>query len=364
MLKLIEKFNNNIQLLKKGEYDTVWKKITGLFRKIRVALTRNYFSASKWKSIKNKYPGQRAFLIGNGPSLNKTPLYLLANEYTMCFNRFNLMFERLSWLPTMYSTTDERVAMDIADEINSFVPRIQYAFFPDKDPNIGHNIKKIIKNRENIFWLFLTGRKFSSKLPRAAVHGTVALAGLQILAYMGFREIYLIGVDMDYTTPKNIIKENDRDWTSQADDDPNHFDPRYFGKDRKYHKPRIDDIVAPGYAAAKKYFDAAGVKIINATVGGKLEIFPRVEFNCLFSYTMEEELHLLLGERYKPGSQSLMENFPDAKILRDAKDWDDSYHQVIVNGEEGLKLIPNVILTHLPLGPFHNQYIFLKREVG
>ncbi len=34
-----------------------------------------------WGQLKDKYKGERVFVVGNGPSLNKTPLYLLKNEY-------------------------------------------------------------------------------------------------------------------------------------------------------------------------------------------------------------------------------------------------------------------------------------------
>ena len=36
------------------------------------------------------------------------------------------------------------------------------------------------------------------------------------------------------------------------------------------------------FLAAKRYADAHGIKIYNATRGGKLEVFPRVEFDSLF----------------------------------------------------------------------------------
>ena len=69
--------------------------------------------------------------------------------------------------------------------------------------------------------------------------------------YLGFKEIYLLGVDMNYLNQKSVTKEDKRDWIAKDDDDPNHFDPRYFGKGKKYHRPRIDDLVLPGYVNAK-----------------------------------------------------------------------------------------------------------------
>ena len=42
------------------------------------------------------------------------------------------------------------------------------------------------------------------------------------------------------------------------------------------------DLQLAGYQKAKQYADAHGIKIYNATRGGKLEVFPRVDFDSLF----------------------------------------------------------------------------------
>ena len=39
------------------------------------------------------YEGERLFLIGNGPSLEETPLEALESEYTMAMNRIDLIYE-------------------------------------------------------------------------------------------------------------------------------------------------------------------------------------------------------------------------------------------------------------------------------
>ena len=72
----------------------------------------------KWKKLEDIYLGKRVFLIGNGPSLNKTPLHLLKGEITMCFNRFDLMTDRIGWNPTMYAVSDHRVANNTSEIIN------------------------------------------------------------------------------------------------------------------------------------------------------------------------------------------------------------------------------------------------------
>ena len=43
------------------------------------------------------------------------------------------------------------------------------------------------------------------------------------------------------------------------------------------------------YQAAREYADRHGIKIYNATRGGKLEVFERVDFDSLFSMGVGQE---------------------------------------------------------------------------
>ena len=102
---------------------------------------------------------------------------------------------------------------------------------------------------------------------------------------MGFSEIYLIGVDMTFSDQK-VKKKDSRNWTAEKDDDPNHFDPRYFGKGKSYHNPTVHEMIEQ-FEIGKVFFEENGVKIFNAGVGGKLDVFPRIQFVNLFSNTTQ-----------------------------------------------------------------------------
>jgi hypothetical protein len=314
----------------------------------------------RWTRIKDSYKGKRAFLIGNGPSLNSMPLYLLRNEFTIGFNRINLLEERLDWLPTFYATIDDRVLLDSVHEISNDLSRYKYVFLPDLHPyNI--NFRKKFPPTDNLLWLFLDKLEFSSNLPYAGINKTVANVGLQILAYMGFSPIYIIGVDLEYSDHKTVQKLNKRDWVSSQDDDPNHFDPRYFGKGRAYHHPRMEETFVR-FEEGKRFFDKLGVEIYNAGVRGKLNVFPRVEFRELFHYTPSEELKLFLQACGKEGNfDSLEAAFPDAEYIQAADEWSASRNTVIAGEAVGLKLINRAVFTHVPHGPFDGKYVFRKR---
>ncbi|WKZ52789.1 MAG: hypothetical protein QY329_08615 [Anaerolineales bacterium] len=63
--------------------------------------------------------------------------------------------------------------------------------------------------------------------------------------------------------------------------DLNHFDPRYFGAGKKWHEPHVERMIFH-YEQAKKVCDEINVQVFNATIGGNLEVFPRVNYQELF----------------------------------------------------------------------------------
>ena len=89
---------------------------------------------------------------------------------------------------------------------------------------------------------------------------------MQLAAYMGVKEIYLLGVDFTYGGQEKNVEYT-------------HF----YGTD-KSGNASIGYVkhVALAYQSAKEYADSHGIKIYNATRGGKLEIFERVDFDSLF----------------------------------------------------------------------------------
>lgn len=331
----------------------------------RKTLRKNLIN-NDWSQLKNKYEGQRVFLIGNGPSLNKTPLYLLKNEYTLCFNRFFIIEERINFNPTFYTTTDNVVLSDIIEEVKRIIPKTEYSFFPDIHFR-GENFYEQIGQFPNLFWLNqLHGEGFSKNLPKVFPGGSVIYEGIQILNYLGFKEIYLVGVDLSYKVHNTVkyLKENSLDIVSQEDDDPNHFDPRYFGKDRKYHQP--EDFVIQNIFRNLKYISdiqpELNSKIINAGIDSKLEYFPKQELNEILKLTsnQKEELFfelLLKNSNYTSRSQFESVNMERHEI-QDLEIEKDFY----TNIEIALKLMNKAIFTHIPLGPLNNKYYFLKRK--
>ena len=113
---------------------------------------------------------------------------------------------------------------------------------------------------------------------------TVTFTALQFAFYMGFEEIYLIGVDFSYSIPESAKadKAYNVDIIDMDEDDVNHFNKDYFGKGYRWHEPQVEKM-GRAYEEARRVTALNGVRIYNATKGGKLEVFERRDYDSLFS---------------------------------------------------------------------------------
>ena len=318
----------------------------------------------KWALLENRYAGKRAFLIGNGPSLNRTPLHLLESEHTICFNRFNLMFERLSWRPTMYMNVDPLVATDMAAEIDQIVPQVEHAFLPDHHYDLSGYFRGQVQDRENIYWLYEAPMGPFHRPPRFSAAGSVASAGLQVLVYMGFDPIYLIGVDLNYRIHETAVEDDVGGIVSTADDDPNHFDPRYFGTGRNYHQPdaAVVRFQADTWARLKRQTDRMGKRIVNAGVGGALDLFRRVDLRELLAPSrVAERAAIDRAVRRITGGMALEEVLARARTISGAQEWNSEEAIVVADQSTGLEVIKEALFSHVPVGPFEGLYLFIRR---
>ena len=117
--------------------------------------------------------------------------------------------------------------------------------------------------------LFPQPIKFSTQIPHVVYSGqTVTYSMMQFAAYMGFKEIYLIGVDCNYSAGNSVITAD------------SYFNPKLFNGSRSYAAPEIDTNLL-AYACARNVCDKLGIKVYNATRGGKLELFERANLDAV-----------------------------------------------------------------------------------
>lgn len=238
--------------------------------------------SAKLAKLYNAFKGERCFIIGNGPSLNKHDLSLLKDEYVFAVNSFYYKTAETGFRPTFFVVEDDAVMRENIEQIRAY--EAPYKFFPT-------NYKELHPAAENTYF-FRMNRGFYEKsspnycVPRFSTDASkvlycgqsVTYINLQLAFFLGFTEVYLIGMDFDYVIPPEHGRKGD--FIYSTTDDPNHFHKDYFGKGKTWKDPKLERV-GMNYRQAKVSYEAVGRTIYNATIGGKLEIFERVDYDHL-----------------------------------------------------------------------------------
>lgn len=122
-----------------------------------------------------------------------------------------------------------------------------------------------------------TGPKFAADARGRLWEGaTVTYVCLQLAYHMGFETAVLIGVDHSF-----VSKGKPNTTVVSQGDDPNHFAANYFGKGFRWQLPDLDTSEI-GYYMAKHAYERNGRTVLDATIGGELQVFPKIDYNDLF----------------------------------------------------------------------------------
>ena len=228
----------------------------------------------KTEDFKNIHEGKRCFIIGNGPSLNNTDLNLIKDEYSFGMNRIGLKFGETEWRPNYFvcptgNSKQPNWKPDIEKSVQLGIP----CWFWDQ----GYN-KKLYGQYDNIIYVDCKHHKESAKalLENTPVdwfstecekwvskYGTSLTVAMQMAAYMGFKEIYLLGCDLGFENKEH------------------HFSDKYDVGESIPMK-HLDPVMTSGHILMRKASEKYGFKIYNATVGGSLEVYERVDYNEMF----------------------------------------------------------------------------------
>ena len=217
--------------------------------------------------------------MGGGPSLKLIDPSYLRNEATFAVNSIFLITDWLGFLPTYYMVEDRLVVEDRCKDIENFHGPVKF-YDQRYNTKIAPDANTFNINMVDDYSDYAGFPEFSRRADKGVwCGGTVTYLCIQMAFYMGFDPVYLVGIDHNYVRPSHVESAGTV-WTSQGDD-PNHFHPDYFGRGKKWHDPRVDRMER-AYESARTVFRRADRRILNATIGGKLEVFPRVPFNELF----------------------------------------------------------------------------------
>lgn len=244
---------------------------------------KEHFELSRFgkhiSNFHNAYFGKRCFLIGNGPSLKAEDLTKLHEngEVTFGFNRIYNIFDQTPWRPTFYISQDEKMLQGCAEIVDALelsvklIP-IQLHWYH------GINIHDAIYFNMN--WQHLDNPLdflFSDNVAHEIYCASTGMyTAAQLAAYMGFKEIYFIGVDHHFQ-----ISQNNKGEIVVDNSVKDYFSDKYNEDKENLYIPNTEKSTLT-YVAMKKQCDERGIKVFNATRGGRLEVFPRVDFDSLF----------------------------------------------------------------------------------
>ena len=228
----------------------------------------------KLSEYKDRFKGKRCFVIGTGPSLTAEDLDLISSEYTFASNSIFRYFDKTEWRPDFYAVCDRTYYLANKEGIDSVTAKKQKFFPLDFAMNFGFN-------KDNRYFL----RTYYSSLhpifqpnPLRAFQegGTVTYHLLQLAVMMGFSEIYLLGIDFNYSLHRdnkgNIIR------------DDKVKDYAFNDKAANYTIPNLEASYL-AYCSAEEYCKKHNymMRIFNATRGGKLEVFKRVNLDDILA---------------------------------------------------------------------------------
>lgn len=222
----------------------------------------------KIREFKNGYAGEKCFIVGNGPSLTIDDLQKLKQAQAICFgmNEIYELFDITDWRPTFFFVFDRDAIRSTYEMlINLPIKNIflEYSRIPTN---------KLI-SKSNVFY-YLSDYVFALTRGKAVTNyvceevdklasfvTNVPQLCIEFAIYMGFKEIYLLGLDHDYSFGygKNHargIKE-----------------PKFH--DEKLFVTSDMEVSTNKFQQYRDYADFHGIRIYNATRGGKLEVFER-----------------------------------------------------------------------------------------
>lgn len=216
------------------------------------------------EALRDRYKGKPMLVVGNGPSLNKTPLEAFKDIPAIGMNKIDLLFERSEWRPTQIMVTNGMVTLQHWKQLAKLDAEIFLAW------QVRFLVPGAARKRFGFFKV-RADENFSTDAAQAGVGRgtTVAYQALQFAYLMGADPVILFGIDHSF-----VYKGKDLAYEKMEGDDPNHFDPRYFAN-QQWGAPDLAGNER-GFLASKVAFEAAGRKIYDGTVGGKLEVFEKI----------------------------------------------------------------------------------------
>lgn len=242
---------------------------SGIFYYKRVYKKNEYDKV--FSNLKGSKNGKRCFIIGNGPSLRVADLNKLIDEDCFGTNEIHRIFLQTKWRPKYYLIMD-RYSKSTPEQIRDL--DCETVFLGDYYCRFNQVLRKnIICLHQHVRWN-TEKYLFSEDISKCVINSpTVSYGAMQIAAYLGYSEIYLLGFDHNYSFEfahdGTVINTGKSDTHFFKDDVPEDIIADVWG-------------MTKAYEAFRDYAVENNLKVQNVTRGGKLEVFERADFDSLF----------------------------------------------------------------------------------
>ena len=228
-------------------------------------------STRRLRSMQNTYKGKDCVVIGGGPSLNKIDFDLIRDKYMFGVTTLYKFFDRLNIRPQFYGLSDGQFFKIYGTDVLT----IDSQLFLTRSVEILYlrnyeEYSKMVKREPILVRSLLPEMTESNRFSKDACEGIysgwtgVIDLGLQIAYHLGFQRAILIGCDCG----------------------GGHFFDKY---EEARGMPGVGRSGDPNarkwiycYKICNQAWEEEGREIINATVGGALEVFLRKQLKDLF----------------------------------------------------------------------------------
>lgn len=229
---------------------------------------------SRLSRLKGKHSGKDAFLMCNGPSLNRVDFSSLDLGQFVLFglNKIHLGINLGIPLPHYTIAVNKKVIIHLTQD-----PTFQF-----NTVIFSHRAGQVLPESDEVFYINTNPHN----LPRfsldchVGVHEgwTVTHAALQIIFYMGIRRCVIVGLDHNFSTDPTRANETE----TKVGEDLDHFVPHYFSDGQDWDLPDLENSEL-SYRSARLMFEKVGGLILDATAGGKCDVFLKSSLADAFS---------------------------------------------------------------------------------
>lgn len=239
-------------------------------------------SGQHLKAMKDKYKGKDCILMGLGPSLNKTDLSLIRDKYIFTGNSFYLFTDKLNIHPQFYGLSDGEVFNSFGDD----VLRLDTQLFMARSVEVKYlrnygYYSKIVKREPILIQSLLPemteSKKFSKDISEGIYSGWTVIIdiGLQLAYHLGFKRAILIGCDCAQDQEFGGHFYDTKEFTNYVPREKRTGIEEGFKEREDKLRQHAEKFWIPSYQVCKRAWEEDGREIINATVGGALEVFQR-----------------------------------------------------------------------------------------